>query len=133
MDYIKFFKSEAKKFYKDFQTQYVVENDDIYGYRPKFWKDIDEIIVSFDIDEDDFSLMKAQHVVAYLADFKNWNELLHANEYQLELGYYLVKHRENNLLEDWQMYELELESQLDRLDDSSKLEIFKHTYLDDIE
>ncbi|MBE6097553.1 MAG: hypothetical protein E7198_07115 [Schwartzia succinivorans] len=131
MDYIKFFKSEAKKFYKDFQTQYVVENDDIYSYRPKFWKDIDDIIVSFDIDEDDFSLMKAQHIVAYLANFKSWNELLYANEYQLELGYYLLKHRENNLLEDWRWYESY--AKISGLDDSSKLDIFKIVYLENLE
>lgn len=83
MDYIRYFKSQAKKFYKDFQTQYTKENDDIYNYKPKFWLDTDDIIVSFDIDEDDFSLMKAQHIVAYLADFDNWNELIHANNYRL--------------------------------------------------
>lgn len=131
MDYIKFFKSEAKKFYKDFQTQYVVENDDIYSYRPKFWKDIDEIIVSFDIDEDDFSLMKAQHIVAYLANFKSWNELIHANEYQLELGYYFLKYREDNLLDKWEWYESDLSAQLGKLDDWSRLDLFKQLCLND--
>ena len=46
MNYIKYFKSQAKKFYKDFQTQYTKENDYIYSYKPKFWLDIDDIIVS---------------------------------------------------------------------------------------
>ena len=71
MDYIKYFKSQAKKFYKDFQTQYTKENDYIYSYKPKVLPDIDDNIVTFDIDEDDFSLMKAQHIVAYLAGFEN--------------------------------------------------------------
>ena len=125
MDYIKYFKSQAKKFYKDFKTQYTKENDNIYSYKPKFWPDIDDIIVSFDIGEDDFSLMKAQHIVAYLADFDNWNELIHANNYQLEIGYYLLEHRNNNALDTWQWYE----SQLDGIDDFGKLDIFKQVIL----
>ena len=125
MDYIKYFKSEAKKFYKDFQTQYTKENDYIYSYKPKFWPDIDDIIVSFDIDEDDFSLMKAQHIVAYLAGFENWNKLIHANNYRLEIGYYLVEHRDNNALDTWQWYE----PQLDEIDDFGKLDIFKQVIL----
>ncbi len=127
MDYIKYFKSQAKKFYKDFQTQYTIENDVIYDYRPKFWHDINEIIVSFDIDEDNFSLMKAQHIIANLANFKSWNELIHANEYLLEIGYYLIENREDDFLDRWQWYEPY--AQLDRFDDAGKLDIFKHVFL----
>lgn len=128
MNYINYFKSQAKKLYKDFQTQYIAENDSIYSYKPQFWQDIEEIILSFDIDEDNFSLMKAQHIVANLANFKNWHELIHANNYQLELGYYLVKFREDILVEDWKMY-LRL-AKLERVDDESKLDIFKHVFLE---
>ena len=42
-----------------------------FGQALMFWPDIDDIIVTFDIEEDDFSLMKAQHIVAYLAGFDN--------------------------------------------------------------
>lgn len=131
MNYITYFKSQAKKFYKDFQTQYIPENDEFYSYKPKFWADIDEIILSFDIDEDNFSLMKAQHIIALLANLGSWNRLVHANEYQLELGYYLIEHRndnyDHNLVEEWQMY---LRSaNLDDIDDASKLDVFKHVFL----
>ena len=125
MDYIKYFKSQAKKFYKDFQTQYKQEGEDIYSYSPKFWLDIDDIIVSFDIDEEDFSLMKAQHIIAYLADFQSWNELLHANIFRLEIGYYLIEHRQNNALDEWQWYK----PQLDEIDDSGKLDVFMQVFL----
>ena len=128
MNYIDYFKSQSKKFYKDFQTQYKKGNEYSYSYKPTFWPDLDEIILSFDIDEDNFSLMKAQHIIAYLADFKNWNELLHANNYQLELGYLLIEHRDDHLLEKWQSYVFS--SHLDVLDDESKLYIFKQTFLD---
>ena len=131
MNYIAYFKSQAKKFYKDFQTQYILENDEIYYYNPQFWTDIDDIILSFDIDEDNFSLMKAQHIIAYLANFNSWNELIHANEYQLELGYYLIECRndyyDNNLVENWQMYLRR--ANLDDIDDAGKLDVFKHIFL----
>ena len=128
MDYVDYFKSQAKKFYKDFQTQYTPENDMIYAYKPKFWADIEDIILSFDIDEDDFSLMKAQHIVAYLANFQNWNELIHANRYQLEIGYYLVENRDDNCLEDWQWYQRY--AQIEDFSDEAKLDIFKHVFID---
>lgn len=127
MDYIKYFKSQAKKFYKDFQTQYKEDGEDIYSYKPKFWLDIDDIIVSFDIDEDRFSLMKAQHIIAYLANFESWDDLLHANSAQLELGYHLIEHRTNMLLEDWQYYS---SANLSNLDDYAKLDIFKYIFLE---
>jgi len=130
VNYIHYFKSQAKKFYKDFQTQYIAENDYIYSYNPKFWHDIDDIILSFNIDENDFSLMKAQHIIANLANFKNWHELVHANDCQLELGYYLVEHRENNLLDEWQWYERY--AKLERFDDEGKLDIFKHIFLKNV-
>ena len=129
MDYIKYFKSQAKKFYKDFQTQYKEEGEDIYSYKPKFWLDIDEIIVSFDIDEDDFPLMKAQHIVAYLAGFDSWNKLIHANEYLLEIGYYLVEHRDNNALGEWENFGGYSYAN----NDYELLDIFKQIFLPTIE
>ncbi len=131
MDYIKYFKSQAKKLYKDFQTHYIPDGESIYFYSPKYWFDIDDIILSFDIDEADFCLMKAQHVVAFLANFKCWNDLINADMYQLELGYYLVEHRENNMLEKWQHYEAYPE--LADFDSEAKLDIFKHIFLNDVE
>lgn len=127
MNYITYFKSQAKKFYKDFQTQYIPENDEFYSYKPKFWSDLVEIINSFDINEDDFSLMKAQHIVANLANFNSWNELLHASKELLEIGYYLIENRENNLLEEWQWYQPY--AKIDDIDDAGKLDIFKNVFL----
>jgi len=127
MNYIDYFKSQAKKFYKDFQTQYS-DKEGIYWYHPKFWPDIDEIILAYDIDEDKFSLMKAQHLIANLANFKSWNELIHANECLLEIGYYLIEKREDNFLETWRWYVHY--ARLDRFDDESKLDILKHVFLE---
>ncbi|MBR1641729.1 MAG: hypothetical protein IJ683_05325 [Butyrivibrio sp.] len=69
--------------------------------------------------------------IALLANWGSWNRLVHANEYQLELGYYLIEHRndnyDHNLVEEWQMY---LQSaNLDDIDDAGKLDVFKHVFL----
>ncbi|MDC7280002.1 hypothetical protein NXH64_10875 [Butyrivibrio fibrisolvens] len=128
MNYIDYFKSQAKKFYKDFQTQYKNEDDIGYSYNPKYWLDIEWIIASCDIDENNFSLMKAQHIIAILANFESWNELIHSNECKLELGYYLIENREGILLTEWQMYENW--APMDTFDDGVKLNIFKHTFLE---
>ncbi len=127
MNYIDYFKSQAKKFYKDFQTQFTPENEMTYDYKPKFWPDIVDIILSFDIDEDDFSLMKAQHIIANLANFESWNELIHASSCLLEIGYYLIEHREDIFTEDWQWYLRD--NKLDDIDDAGKLDVFKHVFL----
>jgi hypothetical protein len=136
MNYIDYFKSQSKKFYKDFKTQYKKEGESIYSYNPTFWADIEDIIVDFDIDEYNFSLMKTQHIVAYLAGFYSWNELLSASNARLELGYLLVENRWGRLvgnqwgyiLEDWKMY-LDINLRHLNLDDESELEIFKYTFL----
>ena len=127
MNYFDYFKSQAKKFYKDFQTQYIPENEEFYEYQPKFWPDIGEIINSFDINEDNFSLMKAQHIIANLANFDSWSDLIHSNEYLLEIGYYLIEHRGDILSDDWQWYLQN--NELDDIDDAGKLDIFKHVFL----
>lgn len=122
MKHVEYFKLQAKKLYKDFCTKRFNEDEGFYEYFPRYFNDIDEIVVSFDIDEDNFSLMKAQHIIAYLAGFRKWSDILHASEARLELGVLLIEHRNGCLLENWEMYE---DKNLKGWDDESKLDIFK--------
>ena len=48
--------------------------------------------------EENFTLMKAQHLVANLAGFDKWAELLHASDDALELGKLLLDKRGERLL-----------------------------------
>ena len=83
------FKLQAKNFFKDFKTQYLDE-EGLYQYKPKFFKDIDDIILSFDIDEEDITLIKAQHYISLLAGFNNWHDLIRLDEDGLDLvNFYL--------------------------------------------
>ena len=133
MEIIEFFKLQAKNFYKDFKTQYLDE-EQIYQYKPKFFKDIDDIILSFDIDEEDFSLMKAQHYISLLAGFKNWHDLVHSDEDGLELGKLLFEHRNDTIDRDdlwmhWDNYLL-MNNFINK-DNSFKLQLFKILYLNE--
>ena len=128
MGKIEYFKSQAKKLYKDYQTK-VLTNDGIYSYSPKYFDDIDDIIVSYDIDEEAFTLMKAQHIIALLSGFDSWNELIHASQPKLELGQLLLSKRNDfnsPSVEDWKMYQGFLPRDLS---DESLLMIFKKVFL----
>ena len=128
MDTLDFFKLQAKNFMRDFKTQYTDETG-IYQYTPRFFPDIDEIIVSFDINEDDFTLMNCQHIIARLSGFEKWSDLLHASKDKLELGKLLFENRHirDSLIEDWETYRASMNQDVD---DRTLISIFKLVYLD---
>ena len=60
MAHIDFFKLQSKNLLKDFKTKYWDEKNKVYKYNPKFFNDIDSIILNYNIYEDEpFSLMNA--------------------------------------------------------------------------
>ncbi len=134
MDKIDYFKLQAKNLFRDFKTQ-TLDEEGLTRYSPQFFEDIEWLLVDHDIDEDDFCLMKAQHLVAQLAGFKKWGELIHASDEALELGKLLLDKRNDQLpacmgdpLEvSWEMY-LRM-NELQDLPDRDKLAIFKAVYL----
>ena len=128
---IEFFKQQSKNFMKDYKTRVFNEAEGVYEYSPKYFQDIEDIIVDFDINEDDsFTLMNAQHIIALLAGFSKWNELIQATESALEIGKLLLVNRYHpdwvNIVEDWKSYEYQ---NLQDFDDDAKLEIFKMVFL----
>ena len=142
MTNIEFFKQQAKNLFKDYNTRVYNENEGFYEYSPRFFNDIDEILDIFHIgEEDSFTLMNAQHIIARLSGFYKWNELINASEPALELGRLLLINRidyqmkqgyftnlvESMIVADWKIYEQE---NLKDLDDESKLEVFKKVFLE---
>lgn len=129
MKHVDYFKLQAKNFMRDFKTRNKDETG-IYQYNPRFFPDIDDIILSYDIEEDDFTLMNAQHIIALLAGFGKWSDLLHASEAKLELGKLLLEHRQESdsfgtpILSSWEMYQENLS-----LGDEGMLAVFKAMYL----
>lgn len=138
MTKVDFFKQQAKQFFKDYNSRVFDENEGVYRYSPRFFNDIDDIILSYDIPEDgSFTLMNAQHIIAMLAGFGKWNELIKASEPRLELGKLLITNREAysqkpecyaGIVDDWQMYEATELKRLN-LDDEAKLSVFKEIFL----
>lgn len=135
---VEFFKQQAKRFLKDYNSRVYDETQGVYKYAPRFFNDIDDIIVDYDIPEDgSFTLMNAQHIIALLAGFRKWNDLIKASDAKLEIGMLLITNRESyrdkpqclgDIVDDWEMYESD---NLTNFDDESKLKIFKEVFLSD--
>ena len=129
MTKIEYFKQQAKNLLKDYKTRYFNKDEGYYEYNPRFFSDFEDIAFDFNIeDNNEFTLMKAQHIIARLSNFYKWTDLIKASEPALELGKLLLTNRENINIEDWQMYE---EANLKGFDDESKLEVFKMVFLDE--
>lgn len=140
---IEFFKQQAKNLLKDYNTKVYNKDEGFYEYRPRFFHDIDEIVMNFEIDEEgSFTLMNAQHVIARLSGFYKWTELIKASSANLELGKLLLENRiayqerlgiftnmvESVIVTDWKDYE---QAYLSDADDETKLEVFKEVFLSD--
>ncbi len=106
MTYIDYFKSQAKKLFKDYKTRepYMdsVEGQ-LYRYSPKYF-DIEGVILAYDIDEEHFSLMKAQHIIALMVGFEKWDDLKNASEKELELAQLLFENQHKVNLDEWEMF-----------------------------
>lgn len=74
MKEINYLKIQAKNLYRDFQLEYMQDGDE-YVYATRFF-DINAIVEDFMIDLDDFSLMKAQHIIAKMLGLNSWKEII---------------------------------------------------------
>ena len=121
---VEFFKQQSKKFFKDYNSRVFNAKEGFYEYSPRYFKDIEEIILSFDINEEaPFTLMNAQHIIACLSGFYKWNELIKASESALEIGKLLLINRANyQLIDEWKSYKTQ---NLKDFDDKDKLDVFK--------
>ncbi|MGB3105005.1 hypothetical protein [Sphingobacterium siyangense] len=132
MTTINYFKLQAKNLHKDFKTQksYFDPNYDhnLNEYAPTFF-DVDALSLDFDIEEDNFTLMNAQHCIAKLAGFTKWNEILKASPAALELSKLLFDNMHKVSASEWNIY---ISIQEDEngfiFEDELKLDIFKDVF-----
>lgn len=132
MTHLEFFKLQAKNLFRDFQTKKKSPDASIgdYVYDPKYF-DIEGVILYFDIDEENFTLMKAQHILANMVGFEKWTDMLKADESELELAKLLFDNQYRVSLDDWQMYIIGAERDSNTaFDSNTKLEIFKLVFLE---
>lgn len=134
MKVIEYFKLQSKNLHKDFKTQKSYFDPtygrDLYKYAPKFF-DVDALALDFDIDEDNFSLMKAQHYIAQLAGFRKWTEMLQASPPAVELSKLLFDNMHKISVIEWDIYISGEEREKGfPFDDEFKLDIFKAVFAD---
>ncbi|WP_202409462.1 hypothetical protein [Hufsiella arboris] len=126
-----FFKLQSKNLFKDYKTQRPATEADpsYFGYDPKYF-DINGLFLDYDIDEEKFSLMKAQHLIAKLVGFRKWTDLMQASATELELAKLLFDNQHKLSAEDWQMYIHGIESEnKTTLSPEFKLEILEQAYI----
>ncbi len=135
MNTIDYFKLQAKNLHRDFKTQTHLVGKTIgdfqYEYSPKYFK-IYDIISDFDIDEENFNLMNAQHVIAKIAGFDKWATLIKVSPSELELAKLLFEHQDKIDLITWNLYIADAQSMSEHeLDAEIQVEIFKQVVIED--
>lgn len=129
MTHLEYFKQQSKNLFRDWKSRAEVVEDDgflHYKYEPKFF-DVEDILFHFEIDEEKFSLMKAQHLVARIAGFRKWNDLIKVSSKELELAKIVFDNcsKDMMLFDDWECYR---NSEFALLDIESKIEAAKHFF-----
>lgn len=96
MSRIEFFKQESKNLLKDWKTQTTTTGSDgiiSYHYDSKFYN-IDDLFKSLnwnDKDRQQKILARSQHAISQIVGFKNWNNLITADETELEKAEKLLR------------------------------------------
>lgn len=129
---VAYLKLQAKNLFRDYKTKKPhldkTSGSVLYEYNPQYF-DVDRILLEYNYDEDNFSLMKAQHIIALMVGFEKWTELLKASETELELAKLLFENQDKIYIDDWEMYIVGAEhdnNTIFSLED--RLEIFKHVF-----
>ncbi|MCM1320533.1 MAG: hypothetical protein NC041_03200 [Bacteroides sp.] len=108
MSHLDFFRKQAKNFLKDWQTQTKTVGSDgsiSYSYDWKFY-DVGDLFFYYefdDADEQDIMLARAQHVIAKMAGFKKWDDLIHATDTEQTLAELLLRRfKDAGDIHDWE-------------------------------
>ena len=134
MSPVDYFKLQAKNLLKDYQTQTpkIDQVDEVtyLTYSPTYF-DIDRIFLEYDCDEENFSLMKAQHLFALMVGFNKWGDLIDAPSPELELAKLAWDNQHKIHLEDWNSYITQAEVENDvRLRPKERMDIFRQVFVE---
>lgn len=117
---VDYFKLQAKNLFKDFKEK----------TQKRFSDDAEFIVGEFGYDEKDFSLMKAQHIIALMGGFEKWADLAKASEAQLKVAKLLFDYRDSVNVEEWQDYVWGIEHDHDAvLDPEAQFQILSQVWL----
>jgi hypothetical protein len=134
MKTIDYFKLQAKNLHKDFKTKTTLvdkmSSAFLYEYTPKYF-DIEMVIADFEIDENNFSLMNAQHIIAKMANFDKWASLLKASPAELELAKLMYDYQNRVDKVRWYFYIENAQSMNEvELDTEIQVDIFKQVVIE---
>lgn len=131
---IDYFKLQAKNLIRDYKTQRPLYDENgrlvYYEYSPTYY-DIDRIFNECDFDEDNFSLMKAQHFFAYMVGFNSWSELINASKSEIELAKLCWDNQDKIGLDDWYSY-ISMAEEMNNcfFEAEERIEIFKQVFVE---
>lgn len=133
MHTIDYLKLQAKNLFRDYKTKKLFFDSDVnhflYAYSPKYF-DIEGLFLYYDIDEDNFTLMNAQHIIAQLCFFEKWAMLLKASDDELELAKLLFDHQDKVDMYSWPDYIAQAEEMNQTTFDAEiRINIFKEFIL----
>lgn len=131
---IEYLKLQAKNLHRDFKTQTSSFDPklrrNVYEYDPKYFK-IDLLIADFNINEEKFTLMNAQHIIAKLCGLDKWIDFSQASPAKIELSVKLYNNMDRIEIRDWDDYVSRVENENEvALDDEFKLQIFTEVFLE---
>lgn len=131
---IEYLKLQAKNLHKDFKTQTSSFDPklrrNVYRYTPRYFK-IDMLVDDFNINEEKFTLMNAQHIIAKLCGLDKWTDFLQASPAKIELSVKLYNNMDRVEVRDWNEYVSRIETENEvELDDEFKLQIFTEVFLE---
>jgi hypothetical protein len=121
MTQVDYFKLQAKNLFKDFKKK----------AQKRFPDDAEYIVThEFGYDEEGFSLMKAQHIIALMSGFEKWADLAKAPDDQLKVAKLLFDYRDSVNVEEWQDYVFGIETNNDvKLDSEVQFQILSQVWL----
>ena len=113
MKNIDFLKVQAKNLYRDFQLEYMQDSNE-YTCVARFF-DINAVVEDFVIDISDFSLMKAQHIIAKMIGLNCWKEVIASSDDNLANRIALFKTKNPYKLKRIKVYNIDL-SKYEKID-----------------
>lgn len=124
---IDYFKRQAKNLLQDQRTRVWNEQEGLYEYFPRFY-DVDAIFLSFSIfDEEEPTLQRAQHLIANIAGFDKWSDLINCSPEELAFRKFVFENQNYLWWEEWiNRYEgLLCDLKVDSFDIESQMELYK--------
>ena len=98
---IDYFKRQAKNLLKDQRTRVWNEQVGFYDYSPRFF-DVDQIFLSFGLfDDEEPCLQRSQHLIALIAGFKEWSDLINCDPEELAFRKLVFENQNFLCWEDW--------------------------------